>query len=89
MGDVGSVSDVAGVTPSIINAAVVAIADISAHSFRFVWIANFAIALASACLCLFLRPVAEEMTVYVESALEDSKLRAKQMRTSKVIDIEL
>ncbi|KAF2022832.1 MFS general substrate transporter [Setomelanomma holmii] len=74
-----SVADVLGVTDQILAAATKAIADVSARAFRYVWIINMAAAVAAALLCLLLRSVNNRMTRHVESALENSKLRAKQM----------
>ncbi|KEF54080.1 uncharacterized protein A1O9_09875 [Exophiala aquamarina CBS 119918] len=85
LGPVGSVVDVSGVTPKIIEAATSAVADTSARSFRYVWFANMAIAVATAAVCVFLRPIADEMTEHVESALEVSDLRTEQMQKVKTI----
>ncbi|KAI1629102.1 major facilitator superfamily domain-containing protein [Exophiala viscosa] len=83
LSSIGSLTDVKGITPTIIDAALVAIKDISARSFRFVWIANMAIAVAAGLLCVLLKPVKDEMTDHVESALEIGQLRKKQMHDSQ------
>ena len=48
LGSEGDITTVPGVTKQIIGKAVAAIADISAQSFKYVWIANMAIGLATA-----------------------------------------
>jgi len=84
LGNSGNVVvDVPGVNGNVIAAAVTAVADVSAHSFKFVWIANMVIAVATGALCAFLGPVASEMTSHVESALEASDVRQSQMKITK------
>lgn len=79
----GSVTDIPGVTGQIVAAATAAVADVSARAFRYVWIINMAAAVAAAVSCFFLHPVGDRMTTHVESALEESQLRAKQMNLQK------
>lgn len=47
LGSVGEITAVPGVDPKILGAAATAIADISAKSFEYVWIANMVIGLVS------------------------------------------
>ncbi|CZR69618.1 related to potential drug facilitator PEP5 [Phialocephala subalpina] len=80
LNSVGEVTAVPGVSPEIIGTAVIAIKNISAQSFRYVWITNMVIGLVTTFLCLFLQPVRDKMTVHIESALEDGKFRKKQLQ---------
>ena len=61
LGSIGDVTAVPGATPKIIGAAVAAIADISAKSFEYVWIANMVIGLVTTTrkLLMLLDPAAQ------------------------------
>ncbi|KAF5560687.1 drug facilitator PEP5 [Fusarium napiforme] len=50
------------------------------YSWRFVWIAISVVVAANAVAACFLKSVASQMDSHVESALEDSDVRRKQMR---------
>jgi len=56
-----------------------AFAKAQAHSWEYVWIAISMLVLANAIVACFLEPVARRMNDHIESALEMSEVREKQM----------
>ncbi|CAK7237200.1 hypothetical protein SEUCBS140593_009878 [Sporothrix eucalyptigena] len=78
-GDTSALAGIAGATPSVITAAQQALKDVTAGSFKFVWIANAIIGLITAGLACFLLPIGDKMTSHVEAPLEEGKSRESAM----------
>jgi len=64
---------------SLIPAILGAFAKAQVHSWKYVWIAISMLVLANAIVACFLEPVARRMNDHIESALEMSEVREKQM----------
>jgi hypothetical protein len=54
-------------------------AQVQTYSWKFVWIAISALVAANAAVCCLLQPVDTRMNNHIESALEQSEVRKKQM----------
>ncbi|KAI0123720.1 major facilitator superfamily domain-containing protein [Xylariales sp. AK1849] len=65
-----SATAIAGVTTAVLAAAAEAVRLVTVDAFKYVWIANAAIGVATAALTLFLLPVRHHMTGHIESSLD-------------------
>ncbi|KAF4424476.1 drug facilitator PEP5 [Fusarium acutatum] len=79
-GNPTALSHVSGLPASLIPELLVANDHANTYSWRFVWIAISVVVAANAVAACFLKSVASQMNSHVESALEDSDVRRKQMR---------
>ncbi|KAF5599510.1 drug facilitator PEP5 [Fusarium pseudoanthophilum] len=79
-GNPTALSHVSGLPASLIPKVLAANDHANTYSWRFVWIAISVVVAANAVAACFLKSVASQMNSHVESALEDSDVRRKQMR---------
>ncbi|CAH0033226.1 unnamed protein product [Clonostachys rhizophaga] len=78
-GNSSALASISGATPSVISAAEHALEEVTAESFKFVWIANTVVAVVTVIFTCFLQSVAHHMTSHVEAPLEKGKLRDNTM----------
>ncbi|KAF4341205.1 drug facilitator PEP5 [Fusarium beomiforme] len=83
-GNPAALSHVSGLPASLIPAVQAANDHANTYSWRFVWIAIAVVVAANAVAACFLKSVSDQMNSHVESALEDSDVRRKQMGDSWV-----
>lgn len=74
-----ALAQIPGLPSSLIPAVLGAFVDANAYSYKFVWIAISVVVAVNAIAACFLEPVRDRMNGHVESALEDSELRQKQI----------
>lgn len=74
-----ALAQIPGLPSSLIGAVLGAFADANTYAWRYVWIAVAVVVAANAGAACFLRPVRDRMNGHVESALEESDVRHKQM----------
>ncbi|KAJ9415798.1 major facilitator superfamily domain-containing protein [Fusarium oxysporum] len=79
-GNPTALKHVSGLPASLIPEVLAANEHANTYSWRFVWIAISVVVAANAVAACFLKSVASQMNSHVESALEDSDVRRKQMR---------
>ncbi|ENH73508.1 Putative MFS-type transporter C16A3.17c [Fusarium oxysporum f. sp. cubense race 1] len=79
-GNPTALKHVSGLPASLIPEVLAANDHANTYSWRFVWIAISVVVAANAVAACFLKSVASQMNSHVESALEDSDVRRKQMR---------
>jgi hypothetical protein len=79
-GNPTALSHVSGLPASLIPKVLAADDHANTYSWEFVWIAISVVVAANAVAACFLKSVASQMNSHVESALEDSDVRRKQMR---------
>ncbi|KAG9495621.1 hypothetical protein J7337_012175 [Fusarium musae] len=79
-GNPTALSHVSGLPATLIPEVLAANDHANTYSWRFVWIAISVVVAANAVAACFLKSVASQMNSHVESALEDSDVRRKQMR---------
>ncbi|KAF5700543.1 integral membrane protein PTH11 [Fusarium mundagurra] len=79
-GNPTALSHVSGLPASLIPEVIAANDHANTYSWRFVWIAISVVVAANSVATCFLKSVASQMNSHVESALEDSAVRRKQMR---------
>lgn len=79
-GNPTALSNVPGLPASLIPKVLAANDHANTYSWRFVWIAISVVVATNALAACFLKSVASQMNSHVESALEDSDVRRKQMR---------
>ncbi|KAF5602905.1 drug facilitator PEP5 [Fusarium subglutinans] len=75
-----ALSHVSGLPASLIPDVLAAYDHANTYSWKFVWIAISVVVAANAVAACFLKSVASQMNSHVESALEDSDVRRKQLR---------
>lgn len=71
---------VQGLSPQLIGPIRGAQLEAETYSWKFVWIAISALVAANAIVSCFLQPVDARMNSHIESALEESEVREKQMQ---------
>lgn len=76
-----ALSHLSGLPASMIPVVQAANDQANVYSWRFVWIAIAVVVAANAIAACFLKSVAAQMNSHVESALEESDVRRKQMGT--------
>jgi hypothetical protein len=74
-----ALSQVSGLPASLIPDIEGADSDADTYSWRYVWIAIAVVVAANAVAACFLKSVAQQMNDHVESALEESDVRRKQL----------
>ncbi|PNP75972.1 hypothetical protein FNYG_10530 [Fusarium nygamai] len=79
-GNPTALSHVSGLPASLIPEVLAANSHANTYSWRFVWIAISVVVAANAVAACFLKSVASQINSHIESALEDSDVRRKQMR---------
>lgn len=65
---------------ALIGSVLEAVQDAQAQSWKWGWVTLSMIILATAIMCCFLLPVSDRMNRHVESAVEKSEVRDKQMK---------
>lgn len=68
-----------GLPKTMIGAVMGVFADANTYSWKYVWIAVAVVVAANAIVACFLKPIKDRMNGHVESALEESDIRHKQM----------
>lgn len=74
-----ALAQIQGLPPSMIGAVLGVFEDANTYSWKYVWIAIATVVAANAVAACFLKPVKDRMNNHVESALEESDVRHKQM----------
>lgn len=70
-----------GLSPQLIPDLLAAFETANTSSWKYVWIAISVVVAANAIVACFLKPVRDSMNGHIESALEESDVRQKQMAT--------
>lgn len=74
-----ALAQIQGLPQSMIGAILGVFQDANTYSWKYVWIAVSVVVAANAVVACFLKPVKDRMNGHVESALEESDIRHKQM----------
>lgn len=74
-----ALAEIQGLPPRLIPAVLGAFADANTYAWRYVWIAIAVVVAANAVLSCFLVSVRDRMNGHIESALEESEVRQKQI----------
>lgn len=74
-----ALAQIQGLSPQLIPAILGAFADANTYSWKYVWIAIAVVVAANALVACFLKPVKDRMNGHIESALEESDVRQKQI----------
>lgn len=74
-----ALAEIQGLSPQLIPELLGAFLDANTYSWKYVWIAISVVVAANALVACFLKPVKDRMNGHVESALEESEVRQKQI----------
>lgn len=74
-----ALAQIQGLPSQLIPALLGAFADANTSSWKYVWIAIAVVVAANAIVACFLKPVKDRMNGHIESALEESEVRQKQI----------
>lgn len=78
-----ALAQIQGLPPQLIPDLLEAFLDANTYSWKYVWIAMAVLVAANAVVACCLQPVKDRMNGHIESAMEHSDLRQKQMMTGK------
>lgn len=74
-----ALAQIQGLSPQLIPELLGGFLDANTSSWKYVWIAIAVVVAVNAAVACFLKPVKDRMNGHVESALEESEVRQKQM----------
>lgn len=74
-----ALAEIQGLPPQLITAVLGTFLEANTYSWKYVWIAISVVVAANAIAACFLKPVSDRMNGHIESALEDSDVRQKQI----------
>lgn len=74
-----ALAQIQGLSPQLIPELLGGFMDANTYSWKFVWIAIAVVVAVNAVVACFLKPVKDRMNGHVESALEESDIRQKQI----------
>lgn len=74
-----ALAQIQGLPPQLIPEILGAFLNANTYSWKYVWIAIAVVVAANALVACFLKPVKDRMNGHIESALEESEVRQKQI----------
>lgn len=74
-----ALAQIQGLSPQLIPQLLGAFLDANTYSWKYVWIAIAVVVAANGLVACFLKPVKDRMNGHIESALEESEVRQKQI----------